>query len=171
MKTHIIFVGFMGTGKTTIGEKLAKKLKLKHVDTDILIETEINNSIQNFFQQYGEEAFRQKETDVLKQILQLPTPTVITTGGGIVLRSENREMMQNVGWIINLDAPPPEIIRRLKTDATRPLLQGGELEERVRTLYQERKPFYRFADITVNTNSFSVKQVVNQLAETWFNLI
>lgn len=169
MKTHIILIGFMGTGKTTIGTKLAEKLNIYHVDTDETMEEEMQCTIATYFQEFGEGSFRQKETEVLNQVLNLTEPTVITTGGGIVLRPENRTLMQKHGWVVALEAPPAEIVSRLRNDTTRPLLQNGKLEERVELLYQERQPYYQFADITIDSSIYSVDEIVEQLVDLWFN--
>jgi shikimate kinase len=170
MKKHLILIGFMGTGKTTIGKLLAKKLRLHHIDTDLTIETVTQCSIPEFFQEFGEEAFREEETVVIERVVQLPDPTLITTGGGIVLHAENRELMQKYGWVFALDATPIEIIQRLQSDTTRPLLQGGSLEERVHDLYQKRRPLYQFADYRMDTSTLSVDQVVSEIENIWYNL-
>jgi shikimate kinase len=160
----------MGTGKTSVGKILSHTLHMEHMDTDIIIERNRKTSIPDIFKNYGELSFRNIETGVLEQAVQNTHPSVITTGGGIVLRSENRVCMNKFGWVFALDAQPEEIIYRLQSDTSRPLLQGGRLEDRVYDLYDKRKSFYQFADYTISTSQLSETQVADQIANIWFNL-
>jgi shikimate kinase len=171
MKKHLIIIGFMGTGKSTIGKLIAQSLKMEYLDTDEVIQRDRNCSIPEIFAQYGEMTFRNIETGVIEQAVQNTHPSIITTGGGIVLRSENRVVMSKYGWVFALDAHPKEIIRRLHKDTSRPLLQGGSLEERVLHLYAERKRLYQFADYHMDTNHQTEQKVADQISEIWFNLM
>jgi shikimate kinase len=170
MKKHLILIGFMGTGKTSVGKMVAKQLGMEHVDTDQMIERDQNSSIPNIFANYGELTFRNMETGAIEQAVYNTHPSIITTGGGIVLRSENRVCMNRYGFVFALDAPPEEIIQRLQSDDSRPLLQGGSLEEKVHQLYNVRKPFYQFADYTIQTKDLSEHQVAEQIKDIWVNL-
>jgi shikimate kinase len=171
MKKHLIIIGFMGTGKTSVGQILSHTLDMEHLDTDVIIERDRDSSIPDIFKDYGELTFRNIETGVIEQAVQNTHPSIITTGGGIVLRSENRVCMNKFGWVFALDAQPKEIIDRLQSDTSRPLLQGGTLEDRVYQLYDKRKPFYQFADYTISTSHLSETQVADQIANIWFNLM
>jgi shikimate kinase len=159
---HIIFIGLMGTGKTTVGKRLARALGRPWIDTDQFLEEKWGFSIADYFAKYGEEAFRDEETDALKTVLTTFSPAVITTGGGIILREINQEQMKQHGFVIHLDADPQTIAKRLKNDQTRPLLQG-DLEKRVHQIYQERQGKYDFADLRINTSSLTVDDVLNQI--------
>ncbi len=161
----------MGTGKSTIGKMISQSLRLEYLDTDEIIQRDRNCSIPEIFEKYGELTFRNLETGVMEQTVQNTHPSIITTGGGIVLRSENRVAMSKYGWVFALHAHPKEIIRRLQEDTSRPLLQGGSLEERVLHLYEERKRLYQFADYHIDTDNQTEQQVANQIKDIWFNLI
>ncbi|MBA4493274.1 shikimate kinase [Paenactinomyces guangxiensis] len=164
-KKHLIIIGFMGTGKTTAGQQLAAQINLPWVDTDQQIEQKWGFSVAEYFQRYGEASFREQETDVLQQLLSGP-PSLITTGGGIVLKPENRAMMKEQGWVIHLYATPEEIIRRLSANRDRPLLQG-DIRQKVRQLFRERDGKYDFADCTINTTSCSPDDVVEKILSFW----
>ncbi|MCH5583920.1 shikimate kinase [Shimazuella sp. AN120528] len=171
MKKHLIIVGFMGTGKSTIGQQIAALTKMEHIDTDDMVQRDRGCTIPEIFANYGELTFRNVETGILEQYVQNTHSSIITTGGGIVLRPENRITMNKYGWVFALDAKPQEIIRRLKEDTTRPLLQGGSLEEKVNLLYGTRKPLYQFADFRIDTSHKSIKLVTQEIMDIWFNLV
>jgi shikimate kinase len=157
----------MGTGKTTVGRELARRMGLPWVDTDKQLEEKWGFAISEYFRQFGEAAFREQETEMLKEILEGP-PSLITTGGGIVLKPENRIMMQRQGWVVHLYADPDEIIRRVSEDRDqeRPLIQG-DIREKVWRLFRERKGKYDFADLKLDTTSCPVNQVVEQILAFW----
>lgn len=171
MKKHLIIVGFMGTGKSTIGQLIADSTEMEHIDTDEMIQRDRGCTIPEIFANYGEMTFRNVETGAIEQAVQNTYSSIITTGGGIVLRSENRITMSKYGWVFALDAKPEEIIRRLRKDTTRPLLQGGSLSERVNYLYETRKPLYQFADFQIDTNFKTTGQVAQEIMNIWFNLV
>ncbi|MBH8597455.1 MULTISPECIES: shikimate kinase [unclassified Thermoactinomyces] len=165
-KSHLILIGMMGTGKTTVGRELSKKLKLEWKDTDQELEARFGCTIAEYFARAGEAAFRQEETRLLKMLLN-GSPLLLTTGGGIVLKEENREMMREKGVVVQLFAEPEEIIRRLGRAADeRPLLQG-ELHTKVYTIMKEREGLYDFADLTVDTTGRSVDGVVQEIVSFW----
>ncbi|SEN06565.1 shikimate kinase [Lihuaxuella thermophila] len=166
-KRHLIIIGFMGTGKTTVGRELANRMNLPWVDTDRYLEERWGFAISEYFRKFGEPAFREQETEILKEILQGP-PSLITTGGGIVLRPENRMMMQRQGWVVHLYAHPDEIIRRVSGDGNqeRPLIQG-DVREKVWRLFREREGKYDFADLKLDTTSCTVNQAVEQILAFW----
>lgn len=155
----LILIGFMGTGKTTVGKALADRLKLSLVDTDQEIEKETGKQISELFREFGEKGFRDLESRVLKQVLA-GERRVVTTGGGAVLRPENVRVMKESGWVIALFASEEEIIRRLSVTSDRPLLRGN-LRERVSLLLEERKGLYDFAHIRVDTTGLTVEEVVD----------
>lgn len=160
-KKPLILIGFMGTGKTTVGEALAHRLKLPLVDTDQEIEKKTGKSISKLFQEYGEEGFRDLESRVLREVLT-GEPVVVTTGGGIVLRRENVRVMKESGWVISLHAGEEEIIRRLAGNTDRPLLKG-DIRQRVSRLLRERKGLYDFAHFQVDTTHLTVSEVVDRI--------
>ncbi len=161
---NLILIGFMGCGKTTIGEALAKQLKIPMKDTDKLIEEQQNCTIQEIFSQQGEEAFRKMETKLLLELVESKERKVLSTGGGLPLREENVALLKQIGCIIFLDVDKDTVLNRLQHDTTRPLLQGANVEAKVEELLVKRRSFYTSAaDIVVNVNYASVKQIVNEI--------
>jgi len=158
----IYVTGFMGAGKTTVGKQLAERLQLRVIDTDRMIEEIQGKSITHIFAEDGETTFRMYEKEILKI---LPTDDiVITTGGGIVIQKENREWMRENGIVIYLHCELEEIFRRLAHDNTRPLLKQNKKEE-IRRLLLERLPYYKEANITVNTTKLTVQEVVDNIVK------
>ncbi|MDR9852832.1 shikimate kinase [Paenibacillus sp. VCA1] len=157
-KRNIILIGMMGTGKSTVGDILAKKLGYSLVDLDAAIVAEEGMTIPEMFELHGEPYFRKAETGVLRKILAQDGSKVVATGGGCVLREENRDLMLQGGFVVALTADAEAIVNRVKGDANRPLLAGGA-EERVRTILEERKDAYRFAHSTVDTSRLGADEV------------
>lgn len=160
-KQNIVLVGFMGTGKTTIGEALAARFGWRAVDSDQWIEKQAGITVKEIFDTLGEARFRQLETEALTQILQREQQ-IVMTGGGAPIKKENQEAMLQGGEVICLNATVSEIIERLRQDESRPLLQGN-LEERVQTLMEQRKDVYRFAPIQIDTTNKSVETIVTEI--------
>ena len=159
---NILITGFMGAGKTTIGEKLAKRLGYFFIDTDREIEKEQGCSITEIFKYGGEECFRDLETDILQK-LQTKQNLVIATGGGMVLRNENRSLMQSLGTRVYLKVELQELMRRLKKDKKRPLLQKSKPEEHILEMLQQRKSIYEEAECIIDTTDLSPHQMVTEI--------
>lgn len=162
----LILVGFMGTGKSTVGSLLANRLGWERVDADEQIERYAGKRISDIFAEGGEEAFRDIETTVLKRLLSDDDPSVIATGGGAVLREENKAAMLSSGFVAALKADAAQIIERVQADRARPLLQG-DAASRVNTLLEQRKHAYDFAHLTVDTTNLTAEQVVEVILEQW----
>ncbi|WP_324616237.1 shikimate kinase [Lusitaniella coriacea] len=141
----IFLVGMMGTGKTTVGKSLAKKLGYRFFDTDESIERVANQTVREIFEEYGESDFRELETKVLAELSTL-TRSAIATGGGIVLKPMNWSYLHQ-GLIIWLDAPVPLIVERLREDTTRPLLDTPNLTDTLTELLESRRNLYAQADL------------------------
>ena len=157
---HFSLIGLPGSGKSTIGRHLAKAWKLRFVDSDQVIEQRIGSSIKDFFAQHGEAAFRDVEANVLAELLQEKTVSVLSTGGGAILRQENRIALHNHSTVFYLQALPEDIARRLRNDTTRPLMQGDDPLQRLRDLLQVREPLYReTAHYVVDTARQNTAQV------------
>jgi shikimate kinase len=139
---RIVLVGLPGSGKSTAGRQLARRLGLPFKDSDHEIEQRIGCSIREFFDREGEAAFRDVEEEVIEELAQAPSG-VLATGGGAVLRQANRERLRQAGQVIYLHCSPEPLFRRLRHDSQRPLLQVPDPLERLRTLYEERDPLYR----------------------------
>ncbi|MBM7604670.1 shikimate kinase [Metabacillus crassostreae] len=162
MVKAIYLTGFMGAGKTTIGEELAKQLQLPVIDTDQQIERTLNKSIREIFEQHGEQYFRNQETCILKE---LPTTdTIITTGGGIVINSENREWMKKNGQVVLLNADLDTIYERVHKDPNRPIASKKNKAELI-DLYQSRVEFYKDCTFIVETAHKNIDEIVNEISE------
>lgn len=157
MKT-IYLIGFMGSGKSTVGTELAKQLNITHIDTDDFIEDK-HGSIPEIFKNNGEETFRSYEINALKETTNYK---VVSTGGGIVEKKENYITMKNNGIIVYLHTSFNEISKRLGQDMNRPLW-NKDLEEQQR-LYNRRIPLYKeCSDYVVSTDEKSIQQIVQKI--------
>lgn len=163
-KNNLVLIGFMGTGKTSIGRALAQKLGMEFVDTDKEIEQATGMTVNRIFKRYGEVRFRSEETLAIKKAVERDN-CVISTGGGAMLREENRQLLRRSGYLVCLESRPEVICRRVGKN-TRPLLARGHLEQRVMELLRERQPYYQGADLVVDTSDADQQAVVERIA-TW----
>lgn len=157
----IYLTGFMGAGKTTIGKELGQYLSMTVFDTDEVIQNVMHQTINEIFEKQGEAAFRDLETKVIKKLAW--DDVIITTGGGIVKKRENRDWMKATGLVIYLHCDPETIIKRLAYDQSRPLLKENR-EEQIMTLLEDRLPYYLEADFTINTSMKSTETIVGEIA-------
>jgi shikimate kinase len=159
----VSLVGLPGSGKSTVGRHLARRLSLPYFDSDHVIERRIGCSIREYFEREGEQRFRDIEAEVIDELTSLPS-AVISTGGGAVLRPENRQRLHQRGQVVYLRSHPEELYRRLRHDTKRPLLQVADPLQRLRDLYAERDPLYReTAHHTIETGRPSVNTLVNMI--------
>ncbi|MBX3656033.1 MAG: shikimate kinase [Ramlibacter sp.] len=160
---YIALIGLPGSGKSTIGRQLARRLSLPFLDTDAVIEARIHCSINEYFERSGEHAFREVEEAVISE-LDVAGSGVVATGGGAVLRESNRLRLRSCAHVIYLRSSPEEVYRRLRGDSSRPLLQVSDPLKRLRRLYAERDPLYRqTAHFTVETGRPSAQTLVNMI--------
>lgn len=160
---NIILIGFMGSGKSTIGKMLSEKLGLELIDMDNKIEEKEQKSINDIFRDEGETYFRFLETECLKDLLDVRN-TIISTGGGIILKSKNVKMLHEIGKVIFLHADANQIIDNLKDDTTRPLLQTDNYEKKVKDLLEEREANYlNAADIIIQTSGKELDNIVDEI--------
>jgi shikimate kinase len=156
-------VGLPGSGKSTVGRQLARRLSLPFFDSDHVIEQRTGCSVRDFFEREGEERFRDLEEAVLDELTR-GAPSVLSTGGGSVLRAVNRARLHDRGQVIYLRSTPEEVFRRLRHDRNRPLLQVADPLQRLRDLFAVRDPLYReTAHFTVETGRPSVATLVNMI--------
>lgn len=160
---NIALIGFMGTGKSSVGHVLASTLHFNMVDTDDLIERQAGKPISDIFHQDGEERFRAYERDVVNSLAQLQR-TVIATGGGVGANLENLESLKRHSLVACLWASPQAIWERVRRQTHRPLLEGENPQAKIQHLLSVREPFYRHADILVNTELRSVREVAAHIA-------
>ena len=160
---RIALVGLPGSGKSTIGRQLARRLGLVSIDTDHVIEQRLGCSIREYFEREGEASFRDVEQAVIDDVTQSHNG-IISTGGGSVLRLTNREYLHSRSNVVYLRSSPEEIFRRLRHDMQRPLLQVDDPLTRLRDLYAIRDPLYReTAHFVVETGRPSVANLLNMV--------
>ena len=160
---NIILVGPMGSGKSTIGQLLASRLNRDFYDSDYYIEEKTGVDIPRIFDIEGEEGFRERETRALQE-LTAKNHLVIATGGGSVMREQNRKLLKANGFIIFLDTSVNQQMARLKNDKKRPLLQTENPRARLEKLFAERKPLYlELADLHIRTDRKFARKVASEI--------
>lgn len=163
MHGNIFLIGLMGSGKTTVGRALARKLHKQFIDSDHEIEARTGASIPLIFEIEGESSFRQRESDVIRE-LTAREGIVLATGGGAILRPENREYLKTRGTVIYLRASVNSILQRTSHDKNRPLLQTADPRSRIEQLAREREPYYlELADYIVETGRPNVQSLVQNI--------
>ena len=156
-------MGLPGSGKSTIGRQLARRLDLRFFDSDFVIERRTGCSIRNFFEREGEQAFRDLEQEVIDE-LTLNNGCVLSTGGGAILRQANRDRLNQRCQVVYLHSAPEEVFRRIRHDQNRPLLQVADPQARLKELYELRDPLYReAAHFVVETGRPTVSTLVNMI--------
>lgn len=168
MADHLILIGFMGAGKTSVGEALALRLGLPFVDTDVRVEARAHMRVAEIFKERGEEHFRELESAVIRELAG-EGESVVSCGGGAVLEPDNRKALHVAGRIFYLRVPAEEISRRLVDDNERPLLAGGPgRRERVEIMLGEREPIYReTADYIIEVGEREPAEVVEEIERVW----
>jgi len=161
---NIILIGFMGSGKSEVGHKLAGRLKMKYIDTDEVIEKSEKRSISDIFRTDGEEYFRKLECEVLKTLDDYEG-FVISTGGGMILRQENVKMLKELGPLVLLWADADVVCKRLAKAENRPLIEGDR-EKKIKEILEFRTPIYNeAADLKVDTSRLSTDEAVEEIVK------
>ena len=162
-KGNIFLIGPMGSGKTTIGQRLAKLLDLEFLDCDHELEAVTGASVSLIFDVEGEEGFRTRETRMLEE-LSARSGVLIATGGGVILREENRKILRERGTVVYLRTSVSQQLRRLSRDKSRPLLQTADRRAKLTRLAEERNPFYlEIADIEFPARNRRLDTVASEL--------
>lgn len=162
---NIYLIGLMGAGKTTIGRQLARALKLPFYDSDKAIEENTGVDIPTIFEFEGEQGFRDREEKMLMQLTKMQG-IILATGGGSILREENRRLLKENGFVVYLQCSVDKILERTRRDTQRPLLNTENPRERIETLLAERERFYiSCADFKIDTGALQSKAVVNLILE------
>ncbi|MBL6998664.1 MAG: shikimate kinase AroK [Gammaproteobacteria bacterium] len=160
---NIILIGPMGSGKSTIGQLIASRLNREFYDSDYFIEEKTGVDIPRIFDVEGENGFRARETKALEELTRMHN-LVIATGGGSVLKRENRQLLKSSGFIIFLDTSVNQQMERLKHDKKRPLLQTENPRQKLETLFTERKPLYlELADLRIRTDRKFARKVAAEI--------
>ena len=158
-RPNIVLVGFMGTGKTSIGKRLATQLRMPYVDTDDIIEQDSGRRISDIFAEDGETAFRELESEAVRKASKLDNH-IISTGGGVVLKETNMVELKRNGIIFCLTATAEEIYQRVRHQSHRPLLQTPDPLGKIKSMLEERHPYYAKADYMVETTQRSFGEVM-----------
>ena len=165
MSNNIILVGLMGAGKSTIGRNLAKKLNKKFHDSDRVIEERTGVDIATIFEIEGEQGFRDREAQVIEELCQLDD-IVLATGGGSILRDENRENMKKFGHVVYLCTTAELLYSRIRYDKSRPLMQTSNPLDTLKKLLQDREPFYKeVSDSIIITGKQKATLIVKRVEE------
>lgn len=166
MEPNVILIGFMGAGKTSVGEAYAAAEGIPMLDTDQMIEEEAGMTISDIFATQGEPAFRRTETAVLEKLLAGTGRSVISVGGGLPLLKQNRELIRKLGTVVFLRVQPETVLMRLRGDTTRPLLMGDHVEQKVRGLLTDRNPLYEeAAHRVIDVDGKTLEELVAELQE------
>lgn len=166
MKDNIILTGFMGSGKTSVGIRLSYVLKRTMIDTDKWIEKRQNMTISEIFAGEGEEAFRKMETECLKELIRTCDNQIISVGGGLPVREENRRLLSRLGRVFYLKASPEAIYERIKNDTTRPLLQVADPLKQIGTLLEAREDCYSdCADVIIDVSGRTFDEIIEQIKD------
>ena len=162
----IALIGMMGSGKSTISKLLSKKIKYSLAELDEIFEQEQHMSIKEYFEKFGENNFRTLETKILKTSLQKDN-IILSTGGGIILKKENRDLLNQENILtIYLETSAETIYNRIQNDTTRPLLQVENPEKKIENILNKRKKYYSQARITINTDNKTIEKIVEEI-EKW----
>ena len=166
MKDNIIFIGFMGSGKSSTAVRLSYRLRRTVTDTDKRIERQAQMTVSEIFERLGEEAFRRMETQCLEQLKEERQEQIISAGGGLPLRERNRELLKELGTVVYLRVTARTVCMRLASDTTRPLLQGENPEEKIKRLLQERSGVYESAaDLIVDVDDRDFEEILDEIIE------
>ena len=161
---NIVLVGFMGTGKTVVGQELSKNLNMPMIDTDDVIEEDSGMIISDIFAQLGEPHFRDLESEAVRKVSRLDG-YVISAGGGAVIRESNVQEFKKNGIVFCLSATPETIFKRVSYETHRPLLQTENPMKRIRELLEQRAPYYARSDYTIETSKRSVSDIASEIAQ------
>ncbi len=163
---NLVLIGFMGSGKTSMGVKLSYRLRIPVEDTDKLIERREGRSIREIFADDGEEYFRRLETDLLRELLEKGGSRIYSVGGGTPVKAENRGLLKKLGKVVYLKVSPETVYERLKNDTDRPLLQCQDPLSKIRQLLAERREAYEAcADIVIDADETDMEDILKRIME------
>jgi shikimate kinase len=159
----VSLIGLPGCGKSTVGRQLARRLQTPFFDSDHVIERRVGCTVREFFEREGEDQFRNIEAEVIDELTQQQRG-ILSTGGGVVLRAENRDNLKSRCKVVYLKSTPDELYRRLRRDMHRPLLQVEDPLKKLHELFSQRDPLYKeVAHFVIETGRPSVLTLVNMI--------
>lgn len=165
-QNNLVLIGFMGCGKTTLGRWISQNANMAFYDTDEYIESKQNREIKEIFSTEGEEYFRDLETETLKEMTEKFSCSVISVGGGLPLREENRELLEKLGIVVYLRTGEDTLVKRLGNDTKRPLLVGIDIRSKIHELMLQREYIYEnSAKIIVDTDDRTFEQIYNEIED------
>lgn len=164
---NIVLIGFMACGKSSVGKRLSQAMDMEFLDTDNLIEQKEGITISDIFATQGEAAFRAMETECLKDLLgRSGSSFVLSVGGGLPIREENRRLLSQIGTVVYLKVSPETVFNRVRNDKTRPLLQASNPRGRIMDLMSARKRFYEeSADVIIEADDKSFDTIIEEIKE------
>jgi shikimate kinase len=162
-KRHLVLIGMMGSGKSSVGRALAARTGAPFLDTDAMIEGHCRKRITEIFEELGEAKFRVMEQDTVCQAAEEETPSILSTGGGAVTTAANREALWRRGHVVYLHAPPKVLFDRLKRDTSRPLLKQADPLSVLQALWESRRAHYEAADLTVDVSRVRIRAVAEEV--------
>lgn len=170
MNHNIVLIGYMGSGKSTAAKELHIKTGMEVIDTDAAIVKEQGRSINEIFQTDGETTFRELETELLRGLSEGSSEYILSTGGGMPVREENRTILKTLGTVFFLKAETDTILERVKEDTQRPLLQGVDQRTKISAMLKERTPMYELAaDHVIETDGKTIEEVVSEILSLMSN--
>lgn len=163
MAKNVVLVGFMGTGKSSVGSRLAQRLRMQFLDMDREIEHLLGMSVERIFRVHGEKRFRSEES-IMARKLAMRENLVIATGGGVVMNPDNIEALKKNGIVVRLEATPEDILSRVsRKKGTRPLLKKDVKVDQIKNMLKEREEYYNMADLTIDTSGKDLDDIVNNI--------
>ncbi|MBI4361277.1 shikimate kinase [Candidatus Micrarchaeota archaeon] len=161
---NVVLIGFMGSGKTSVGKALARKKEMDFLDMDEEIEKQEGRKISDIVNENGMDFFRDKESVLLEEISRKnPENTVVATGGGVILSQENRAILKKLGRVVWLDVSPLHAHERTRNDDNRPLLNHPNRRAVIEELLRKRKPFYQEAELHIQVDGKTPEQVAKEI--------
>ncbi|MGN8630903.1 shikimate kinase [Blautia sp. HCP3S3_G3] len=163
---HIVIIGFMGSGKTRVGKRLAQEYGLPFIDVDRVVTKKMNLTISEIFQRFGEPYYRALETLVIKELTNDKERKVISLGSGLPIQEQNQKYLKDLGTIIYLKGSLETLKKRLEAGSNNPLLEGDDREDKIKKLLKQRDPVYaKYADIEVITGVKPFEALIEEIKE------
>lgn len=163
---HIVIIGFMGSGKTRVGKRLAKDFDIPFVDIDRVVTKKMNLSSKEIFDRFGEPFYRALETTAVKALIEDPEQKVISLGSGLPMQEQNEKYIKKLGTVVYLKGSYEILKKRLENSSSNPLIEGADKADKIKKLLKQRDPVYaKFADVEMITGDKPFEELIGQLEE------